>query len=91
VANGEYLAFMEDGGYRRPGLWLSLGWAAVQERGWTEPYYWERRDGAWMLFTLAGMREVDPDEPVCHLSFFEADAFGALSRDGQELLIPGWR
>jgi ergothioneine biosynthesis protein EgtB len=75
VTNGEYLAFMEDGGYRRPELWLSLGWATVQENEWTEPFYWERRDGAWMLFTLGGMREVDPAEPVCHLSYFEADAF----------------
>jgi ergothioneine biosynthesis protein EgtB len=75
TTNGEYLEFMEDGGYRRPELWLSLGWAAVQENGWTEPFYWERRDGAWMIFTLGGMREVDPAEPVCHLSYFEADAF----------------
>ena len=75
VTCGEYLEFIEDGGYRRPELWLSMGWATVQERGWTEPFYWERRDGAWRVFTLAGEREVDPDEPVCHLSFFEADAY----------------
>jgi ergothioneine biosynthesis protein EgtB len=75
VTNGEYLAFMEHDGYRRPELWLSMGWATVQENGWTEPYYWERRDGLWMLFTLGGMREVGPAEPVCHLSYFEADAF----------------
>jgi len=75
VTNGEQLAFMDDGGYRRPELWLSLGWAAVQEHGWSEPFYWERRNGAWMHFTLTGMREVDPAEPVCHLSYFEADAF----------------
>src|SRR5690606_23724045 len=73
--NGEYLEFMEDGGYRRPELWLSLGWATVQERGWNAPFYWERREGAWSLFTLSGMREVDPAEPACHLSYFEADAF----------------
>ncbi len=73
--NGEYLEFIEDGGYRRPELWLSLGWAAVQQHGWTEPFYWERRDGVWMNFTLGGMRPVDPSEPVCHLSYFEADAF----------------
>jgi len=75
VTNGEYLEFMNDGGYRRPELWLSLGWAAVQEHGWSEPFYWERRDGTWMMFTLAGMREVDATEPACHLSWFEADAF----------------
>jgi ergothioneine biosynthesis protein EgtB len=75
VTNGEYLEFMEDGGYRRPELWLALGWAALQGRGWSEPFYWERREGRWLLFTLAGMREVDPDEPVCHLNYFEADAF----------------
>jgi ergothioneine biosynthesis protein EgtB len=75
VTNGEYLEFMEDGGYRRPELWLSMGWAAAQENEWTEPFYWERRDGAWHLFTLSGMREVDPAEPVCHLSYFEADAY----------------
>jgi ergothioneine biosynthesis protein EgtB len=75
VTNGEYLEFMEAGGYRRPELWLSLGWAAVQEKGWSEPFYWERRDGKWALFTLGGMRPVDPDEPVCHLTFFEADAY----------------
>ena len=75
VTCGEYLEFMEDGGYRRPELWLSLGWAAVQENEWSEPFYWEQRDGEWMIFTLSGMRAVDPAEPVCHLSYFEADAF----------------
>jgi ergothioneine biosynthesis protein EgtB len=75
VTNGEYLDFMDDGGYRRPELWLSLGWAAVQEKGWSEPFYWERRDGRWQLFTLAGMRDVEAAEPVCHLNYFEADAF----------------
>ena len=75
VTCGEYIAFMDDGGYRRPELWLSLGWATVQENDWTEPFYWEQRDGRWMLFTLGGMREVDPAEPVCHLSYFEADAY----------------
>jgi ergothioneine biosynthesis protein EgtB len=75
VTNGEYLDFMSDGGYERPELWLSMGWATVQENGWSEPFYWERRDGEWWLFTLSGMRRVDPDEPACHLSYFEADAF----------------
>ena len=72
---GGGVTFMEDGGYRRPELWLSMGWATAEQNGWTEPFYWERRDGAWWLFTLSGMREVDPQEPVCHLSYFEADAY----------------
>jgi ergothioneine biosynthesis protein EgtB len=75
ATNGEYLAFMTDGGYRRPELWLSLGWASVKDKRWSEPFYWEQRDGVWMHFTLGGMQEVDPAEPVCHLTFFEADAF----------------
>jgi ergothioneine biosynthesis protein EgtB len=75
VTNGEYREFMEDGGYQRPELWLSLGWATREQNGWTEPFYWERRDGRWQVFTLSGMRDVAPDEPVCHLSFFEADAY----------------
>ncbi len=75
VTNGEFLEFIEDGGYRRPELWLSMGWAAVETNGWTEPFYWERRDGRWWYFTLSGMREVDPAEPVVHVSYYEADAY----------------
>jgi ergothioneine biosynthesis protein EgtB len=75
VTNGEYLEFMNDGGYARPELWLSMGWADVQAQGLTEPFYWERRDGEWWMFTLSGMRRVEPHEPVCHLSYFEADAY----------------
>jgi ergothioneine biosynthesis protein EgtB len=75
VTCGEYLAFMEDGGYARPELWLSAGWATAQENEWSEPFYWERRDGEWWIFTLSGMRRVEDDEPVCHLSYFEADAY----------------
>lgn len=75
VTNGEYLEFMQDGGYQRPELWLSAGWATAQENEWTEPFYWERRDGEWQMFTLSGMRGVDPNEPVTHVSYFEADAF----------------
>jgi ergothioneine biosynthesis protein EgtB len=75
VTNGEYLAFMEDGGYQRPELWLSMGWAAVQTHGWSEPFYWERREGRWRIFTLSGLRDLDPAEPVCHLNYFEADAY----------------
>lgn len=75
VTNGEFLAFMEDGGYETPELWLSDGWAAAQEKDWTEPFYWEARDGEWWQFTLSGMRTVDPHEPVCHLSYYEAEAY----------------
>jgi ergothioneine biosynthesis protein EgtB len=75
VTNGDYLEFIEDGGYRRPEFWLSLGWYAVNEQQWEAPLYWEKRDGSWSVFTLAGMRELDKNEPVCHVSYFEADAF----------------
>jgi ergothioneine biosynthesis protein EgtB len=75
VTNGEYLAFMDDGGYERPELWLSMGWAVRQEKGWTAPFYWERHGDRWQSFTLAGMRDLDPAEPVCHVSYFEADAY----------------
>ena len=75
VTTGEYLEFMADGGYRRPELWLSLGWEAVEASHRSEPFYWERRDGEWWTFTLDGPRPIDPAEPVAHLSYFEADAF----------------
>ena len=75
VTNSEFLEFMEDGGYQRAELWLSLGWRAVEERGWTEPFYWERSDGGWRLFTLSGMLPLALGEPVTHLSYFEADAY----------------
>jgi ergothioneine biosynthesis protein EgtB len=71
----EWLAFMDDGGYRRPELWLSEGWDAVQARGWTAPLYWEPEGAGWGLFTLGGMRPLDLEEPVVHVSFFEADAY----------------
>ncbi len=75
VTNGEYRAFMEDGGYERAELWLSDGFAVVQENEWSEPFYWERRGGDWWQYTLGGMRPVDPSEPACHLSYYEADAY----------------
>jgi ergothioneine biosynthesis protein EgtB len=75
VTHGEFAAFIEDGGYRRPELWLSLGWDAVRSRGWQAPLYWERVDGAWRTFTLHGMADIDPHTPVCHVSLFEADAY----------------
>jgi ergothioneine biosynthesis protein EgtB len=75
VTNGEYLAFMADGGYARPELWLSMGWDTVQREGWQAPLYWEERDGTWWMMTLAGMQPVQEAEPVCHVSYYEADAF----------------
>ncbi len=75
VTNREFLAFIEDGGYQRPEPWLSLGWTVLNERGWNAPLYWEQRDGTWWMMTLAGMRPIRWNEPVCHLSYFEADAF----------------
>ncbi|WP_425338381.1 ergothioneine biosynthesis protein EgtB [Thiorhodococcus minor] len=75
VTNGEYLEFVQDGGYQNPALWLSDGWAEVQTRRWRCPLYWEEVDGAWQLMTLSGMRPLNPAEPVCHLSYYEADAF----------------
>ena len=75
VTNAEYLLFIEDGGYERGDLWLSEGWTAVRENGWSEPFYWERDGGDWYTFTLRGRRPVDPFEPVCHLNYFEADAY----------------
>ncbi|EJW11149.1 Uncharacterized protein DUF323 [Rhodovulum sp. PH10] len=76
VTNGEWLAFIADGGYQRPTLWLSDGWATVAAEGWQAPGYWQQEaDGAWRAMTLGGLREVDPDAPVCHVSYYEADAF----------------
>jgi ergothioneine biosynthesis protein EgtB len=75
VTNREYLEFIEAGGYDDPALWLSDGWALLQREGWRHPLYWERIDGSWMHFTLGGRRELHPHEPVCHISFFEADAY----------------
>jgi ergothioneine biosynthesis protein EgtB len=71
----EFLTFIEDGGYRRPELWLSDGWSTMQAGGWQAPLYWEQRDGAWWVMTLAGVRRLALDAPVCHVSFYEADAF----------------
>lgn len=75
VANGEFLGFMEDGGYTRPELWLSDGWDACRRLQWTSPLYWERTGNVWESMTLAGMWPVNLAEPVCHVSYYEADAF----------------
>jgi ergothioneine biosynthesis protein EgtB len=80
VTHGDFIEFMEDGGYRRPELWLSAGWDLVHARGWQAPAYWERRDGEWRTFTLHGMAPVDPHAPVCHVSFYEAEAYARWAK-----------
>jgi ergothioneine biosynthesis protein EgtB len=75
VTNGEYLQFIEDGGYRHPDLWLAAGWALVHEQHRTAPLYWEHTPDGWMEFTLAGMQPLDLAAPVAHVSYFEADAY----------------
>lgn len=75
VTNGEYLQFVQDGGYQRPELWLSLGWNTVQSEQWDSPLYWVRQKEAWHEFTLSGLRPLSESSPVTHVSFFEADAF----------------
>lgn len=79
VTCGEYMQFIEDNGYGRPEFWLSLGWMTINEQRWEAPLYWEKRDGRWWHFTLSGFRPVDENEPVTHLSYFEADAFANWS------------
>ncbi|WP_040491953.1 ergothioneine biosynthesis protein EgtB [Ilumatobacter nonamiensis] len=78
VTAGEWLAFIEDGGYERPELWKSDGWYRSQEEAWTAPLYWRPNPdspGDWWVHTLTGLRDVDPHEPVCHISHYEADAY----------------
>jgi ergothioneine biosynthesis protein EgtB len=76
VTNGEYLEFMSDNGYRRPELWLSDGWDQVCAQGWASPFYWDKHDdNTWWQFANEGMKPVDLAEPVCHVSYYEADAY----------------
>ena len=75
VTHGDFVDFIDDGAYRRPELWLSAGWDTVQARGWQAPEYWERLEGAWHTFTLHGLAPIDRNAPICHVSFFEAEAF----------------
>jgi ergothioneine biosynthesis protein EgtB len=75
VTNGEYREFIEDGCYTRPDLWLSDGWTAVRERRWNAPLYWIESGGEWHEMTLSGLRPLEPAEPVCHVSYYEADAY----------------
>lgn len=77
VSVAEYQDFIADGGYRRPEFWLADGWTAVQAEHWEAPAYWERDDVGWRVFTLYGMRSLNPAEPVCHVSYYEAAAYAA--------------
>jgi len=79
VTNREWLAFVEAGGYDEPSFWLSDGWATLRAEGWPAPACWERRDGAWLEFTLGGLRVLDLEAPVSHLSFYEADAYARFA------------
>lgn len=75
VTNGEYLEFIEDDAYLREDLWLAAGWDMVRLHAWNAPLYWEMVDGSWQVFTLAGLKSLERSEPVCHVSYFEADAY----------------
>ncbi len=75
VVNAEFIEFIEDGGYRRPELWLSAGWDAVEREEWDSPLYWQREGKEWKVVTLYGFEAVEPSEPTCHISYYEADAY----------------
>ena len=75
VTHGDFAAFIDDRGYMRPELWLSMGWDWLQANHIAAPLYWERRDGQWHTFTLHGMMPIDAHTPICHINYFEADAF----------------
>jgi ergothioneine biosynthesis protein EgtB len=77
VTNGEYLEFIQAGGYQQSVHWLAAGWTTVQTAGWQAPLYWEQIDGDWWVMTLGGLRRLDETEPVCHVSFYEADAYAS--------------
>ncbi|MCH7719481.1 MAG: ergothioneine biosynthesis protein EgtB [Planctomycetes bacterium] len=79
VTNGEFMAFMADGGYQRPDHWLSNGWATIDAQDWKAPLYWTKIDDTWWHYTLAGLCRIDPNEPVCHVNYFEADAYARWS------------
>jgi len=75
ITNGEWKDFIDDGGYRQPMLWLSDGWAMAQQQGWQAPLYWRQVDGDWMAMSLSGLQQLNDQAPVCHISYYEADAF----------------
>ena len=75
VTNAEWLAFIEDGGYRTATLWLMDGFGTVSNEGWEAPGHWRKVDGEWKIMTLGGLQPIDREAPVCHVSYYEADAF----------------
>lgn len=75
VTNGEFLEFIEAGGYEQARYWLADGWTTIRQQRWQTPLYWERREGDWWQMTLNGLSILDEQEPVCHVSYYEADAF----------------
>ncbi len=87
ITNREFFEFIGDGGYSNSLLWLSDGWYEIEKQRWSAPLYWEEIDGKWWNFTLSGMREIDPEEPVCHVSFYEACAFAAWKSEND----PGFK
>lgn len=79
VTNAEWLEFIADGGYERPDFWMSDGWASVVERGWRAPLYWQQADGDWTAMSLSGRQQINLQAPVCHVSYYEADAYARWS------------
>jgi ergothioneine biosynthesis protein EgtB len=75
VTNAEYLAFIQDDGYETPSLWMSDGWALINQENWRHPLYWHQQEGDWQEYTLGGMRDLNPHQPVSHISYYEADAY----------------
>lgn len=80
ITNGEYLDFIETGGYQDPAIWLVEGWAAVQNNHWRAPLYWIRKNSEWYEFTLHGLKKLNLTEPVCHISYYEAKAFATWKK-----------
>lgn len=75
VTCGEFMEFVNDGGYKKAQLWLSDGWETINTNHWQHPFYWIKLDEQWHIWTLSGLRPINPNEPVCHLSYYEADAY----------------